>query len=332
MHTNTYFEQLLRRPRRNRISPAIRGLVRETRLHAEDFVLPLFVREGKEQREPIQSMPGVFRLSQDQILREIDKAHSLGISAVLLFPVVLPENKSMHADEATSEENLINRTVRAIKKEFPRLCVMVDAALDPYTTHGHDGIVDANGYVLNDETIEVLGRMSIAAAAAGADVIAPSDMMDGRIGYIRRLLDQQGQQQVGILSYAAKYASGFYGPFRDALQSAPKFGDKKSYQMDPANVREALLECALDTQEGADLLLIKPGLPYLDVLAKVRESTNLPLGVFHVSGEYSMVMAAAQNGWIDGPRVMEECLLALKRAGADFIVSYAAVSIAEQIR
>ncbi len=277
-------------------------------------------------------MPGICRLSQDQVLREVGKAHALGIASVLLFPVVSPEDKTVDADKAAHEDNLVNLAVQAIKREFPHICVMVDAALDPYTTHGHDGIVDENGYVLNDETSEVLGRMALAAAAAGADIIAPSDMMDGRVGYIRRLLDQQRHHQVGILSYAAKYASAFYGPFRDALHSAPKFGDKKSYQMDPANMREALLECKLDEEEGADLLLIKPGLPYLDVLAKVRQNTHLPVGAFQVSGEYSMVMAAAQNGWIDGPRVMEECLLAFKRAGADFIISYAAPLIAERLR
>ncbi len=332
MLTETYFEQLLRRPRRNRINPAIRGLIRETRLHPEDLVLPLFVREGKAQREPVLSMPDIFRLSLDEVLREIEKAHSLGIASVLLFPVVQPEEKSLHAETAVREDNLVNSTVQAIKKEFPHVCVMVDAALDPYTTHGHDGIVNDEGYVMNDETVDVLGRMALAAAAAGADVIAPSDMMDGRVGYIRKLLDQHAHHQVGIMSYAVKYASGFYGPFRDALHSAPKFGDKKSYQMDPANIREALLECALDEQEGADLLLVKPALPYLDVLSQVRANTNLPVGAFHVSGEYAMVMAAAQNGWIDGPRVMEECLLSIKRAGADFIVTYAATSIAKTVR
>ena len=331
MLTETYFEQLLRRPRRNRIHPAVRGLIRETRLHAEDFVLPLFIREGNGQREPILSMPNVFRLTPDQALKEIEKACALGISSVLLFPVVPEQERSPYGDAAIREDNLINRTLQMIKKEFPHVCVMVDIALDPYTTHGHDGVVNDNGYVMNDETIAVLGRMALAAASAGADIVAPSDMMDGRVGYIRRLLDQHAQQHVGILSYAAKYASGFYGPFREALHSAPKFGDKKSYQMDPANVREALLESLLDEQEGADLLLVKPALPYLDVLGKIRAQSHLPVGAYQVSGEYAMVMAATQNGWIDGPRVMEECLLAIKRAGADFIVTYAAIQIAERM-
>jgi len=332
MTGNSFRLDMDRRLRRNRKSAAIRSLVRETRLHPSDFVAPLFVLEGVNRKEEVASMPGVYRMTIDHLIREATELFQLGVPAVDLFAVVPSEKKNSFGSEACEQGNLICQAVEALKKEIPELCVMVDVALDPFTDHGHDGIVDQNGEVLNDETVAVLAEMSVCAAQAGADIIAPSDMMDGRISYIRQYLDQADYRNVGILSYAAKYASAFYGPFRDALHSAPKFGDKKTYQMDPGNVREALVECALDEMEGADMLMIKPGLPYLDVIAKVRDQSDLPIAAYHVSGEYAMVMAAAQNGWIDGDRVMEESLLAMKRAGADFIFTYAAKEMAKGLQ
>lgn len=320
------------RPRRNRKSDALRSLLTETRLHPSHFIAPLFVQYGHQQRNPVKSMPGVDRLSLDLMLNEVERLLNYGVKSVDLFAVIPPEKKDRMGSEATREGTLIEMAVKAIKKEFPQLCVMVDIALDPFTDHGHDGLVNDRGEVVNDETIEVLGAMSVLAAAAGADVVAPSDMMDGRVGYIRSALDRAGYADVGILSYAAKYASAFYGPFRDALQSAPKFGDKKGYQMNPANGREAVLESSLDEAEGADMLLIKPALPYLDVIAKVKEATCLPVGAYQVSGEYAMIKAAAQNGWIDGQRVMYESLLSIKRAGADFILTYAALEMSQYLR
>lgn len=326
------FHNMLKRPRRNRKSMALRNLLQETRLHPNHFVAPLFILEGTNKKEPILSMPGVERLSIDFLVKEAIALYQLGVQSVDLFPVIPKEKKNADASEAFEENGLLMRAIRALKAEIPEMCVMVDVALDPFTDHGHDGIINQNGTILNDETVVALGKLSLLAAQAGADVIAPSDMMDGRVLYIRHQLDLAGYQDVSILAYAAKYASSFYGPFRDALHSAPKFGDKKTYQMNPANQREALLECALDECEGADMLLIKPALSYLDVLAKVRERTHLPLGAYQVSGEYSMIMAAAQNGWIDGDKVMQECLLSIKRAGADFIFTYAARRMAELIK
>lgn len=322
---------LTQRPRRNRKSPALRSLVQETRLHPSHFVSPLFVLEGKNQIQPINSLPGISRLSIDLILKEAESLLKLGIPAVNLFCVVPSHKKDGWASEATRKGNLLEQTIHTLKQELPELCIMADVALDPYTDHGHDGLLNPDGEVMNDATIEVLSRMSLHAAQAGADVIAPSDMMDGRVGYIRNALDTHGYTEVSILSYAAKYASSFYGPFREALNSAPKSGNKKGYQMNPANRREALLECELDENEGADMLLIKPALPYLDVIAKVKEASRLPVGAYHVSGEYAMVMAAAQNGWIDGNAAMEESLLSIKRAGADFIMTYAAKRMAERL-
>lgn len=321
-------EVLIQRPRRNRKSAAIRSMLQETRLHPSDFIAPLFVLEGENQKQAISSMPEVFRLSSDLILKEAELLLSLGIPAVDLFFVIPNDKKDRWGSEAVQEGNLMMQTVQALKQRLPELCVMVDIALDPFTDHGHDGLVNDDGEVMNDETIEVLGKMSLLAAHAGADVVAPSDMMDGRISYIRDILDSCGYSNVSILSYAAKYASAFYGPFREALSSAPKFGDKKTYQMNPANSREALLECELDEREGADMLLIKPALAYLDIIAKVKAQTHLPVGGYHVSGEYAMVMAAARNGWLDGEKAMEECLLSIKRAGADFILTYAAKQMA----
>lgn len=316
------------RPRRNRKSPAVRALLQETRLHPSDFIAPLFVQEGTKQQTLISSMPGVFRFSIDLLLKEISQLVAVGIQAIDLFPVVPKEKKDSSGSEALREDNLICRAIRAVKKEFPSLCVMADVALDPYTDHGHDGLVDVEGYVLNDESVRVLGNMSLLLADAGVDVIAPSDMMDGRVGYIRALLDKEEHTDVSILAYAAKYASSFYGPFREALSSSPQFGDKQGYQLNPANKREAILESLLDVAEGADMLLVKPALAYLDVIAAIRENTQLPVGGYHVSGEYAMVKAAAERGWIDGDRVMMECLLSIKRAGADFIFTYAAKEMA----
>lgn len=315
------------RLRRNRKHAAIRGLLQETRLHPSDFVAPLFVLEGERHQHPIASMPGVHRLSIDLLLREVEELLSLGVQAVDLFMVVSPDKKDARGTEALREDNLLVRSIRALKEEFPQLCVMADIALDPFTDHGHDGLVNAEGIVMNDATLHVLGQMSLLAAEAGADIVAPSDMMDGRVGYIRSVLDQAGFIDVNILAYAAKFASAFYGPFREALNSAPKFGDKKGYQLNPANRREALLECLLDEREAADMLLIKPALAYLDIIAQAKEKTYLPVGAYHVSGEYAMIKAAAQNGWIDGERAMYESLLSIKRAGADFILTYAAKEV-----
>ncbi|MFI0434361.1 MAG: porphobilinogen synthase [Parachlamydiaceae bacterium] len=330
--TSSVQEALNRRPRRNRQTAAIRGLVQETHLHPSQLVSPLFIVEGKDQQQPIHSMPGIFRYSLDLLLQEVLSLHRLGVRAVDLFCYIPYEKKDSQGSEAIKEGNLLQQAIRFLKQEIPDMCLMIDIALDPFTTHGHDGIVNQEGVVDNDATLSILGQMSILAAEAGADIVAPSDMMDGRVAYIRAALDHAGFSSVGILSYAAKYASSFYGPFREALNSAPKFGDKKGYQMNPGNRREAVRECRLDEFEGADMLLIKPALAYLDIIAKVREETTLPLGAYHVSGEYAMVMAAAENGWLDAQRVFEECLLSIKRAGADFILTYAAKQVAEKLR
>ncbi len=323
---------LSRRPRRNRKSPAIREILQETHLHPSQLIAPLFLVEGRQQRQSIASMPEIFRLSLDLLVEEVEELYSLGIRGIDLFAYVPIEKKNECGSEALQPNNLISRAIRLLKKEIPEMCVMVDIALDPYTTHGHDGVVNEQGEILNDASLEALGQMALLAAASGADVLAPSDMMDGRVAYLRQLLDRAGYQQVSILSYAVKFVSAFYGPFREALASAPKFGDKKTYQVNPANAREALLECFLDEVESADMILIKPALPYLDIIAKARQLTQIPIGAYHVSGEYSMLMAAAQNGWIDGPRAMEECLISIKRAGADFIFTYAAKEMAKIIK
>jgi porphobilinogen synthase len=326
------FLDLSRRPRRNRLSPAIRELVQETHLHPSQLVSPLFIVEGELQQQSIASMPGIFRYSLDLLLKEVLELYQLGIRAIDLFCNVPLEKKDLKGTEALRSNNCLQLAIRMLKQEIPEMCVMVDIALDPFTTHGHDGVVDEKGRVDNDETLLILGQMSLLAAEAGADIVAPSDMMDGRVGYIRAMLDRAGFTGVGILSYAAKYASAFYGPFREALNSSPKFGDKKGYQLNPANVREALLECQLDELEGADMLLIKPALPYLDVLTKVRALTTLPLGAYHVSGEYAMVMAAAQRGWVDADQIFLESLTSIKRAGADFILSYASKQVAKHLK
>jgi porphobilinogen synthase len=323
---------LIKRPRRNRRTAAIRGLVQENYLHPSQLIAPLFILEGTQRQIEIKSMPGIFRYSIDTMLREAQSLYQLGIRAVDLFCYTQTDKKDALASEAVRPGNLFYQAIKCLKEELPDLCVIVDIALDPFTDHGHDGIVNEKGEIDNDLTLPMLAQMSILAAEAGADIVAPSDMMDGRIGHIRQALDRAGYQQVGILSYTAKYASAFYAPFREALHSAPQFGDKKTYQMNPANSREAILECQLDEQEGADLILVKPALAYLDIIAKIKEQTCLPVGAYHVSGEYSMVMAAALNGWLDADRVFEESLLCIKRAGADFILTYAARRMAEKLQ
>lgn len=319
--------ELRQRMRRNRKSGAIRALVAETRLLPEDFVQPVFVVEGQGRREVIESMPGVLRLSPDLVEGEVKALGEMGLRGVALFPVLERGKKDARGSEALNREGLVYETVRRLKDKCPEMALVVDVALDPYTDHGHDGLVDERGRVLNDETVEVLCEMACLAAESGADIVAPSDMMDGRVGAIREALEREGHSDMLILSYAAKYASSLYGPFRDAVRVNLQFGDKKSYQMNPANSREALLECALDEEEGADILMIKPALAYLDVISKVREMTMLPIAAYHVSGEYSMVIAAHERGWLNGPKVLEEHLLSIKRAGADIIFSYAAKNL-----
>ncbi len=322
---------LAKRNRILRASPAIRAMVAENALQPSDLIAPLFVVEGKGIREEIASMPGYFRNSVDLILKEVRELHGLGIPAVLLFVKVPEKLKDNRGKEAVNPGGLMQRTVRAIKEALPEMVVMTDVALDPYSLHGHDGIVE-DQQILNDETVEVLVEMSLTHAIAGADFVAPSDMMDGRIGAIRAALEQHHHHGTGIMSYAAKYASCFYGPFRDALDSAPGFGDKKTYQMDYSNSREALLEVSQDIDEGADIIMIKPALPYLDVISKVRQKFQVPISAYQVSGEYSMIKAAGQKGWMDESRAILESLTCIKRAGADLIATYFAKAAAHLIR
>jgi len=319
--------------RRNRAADWVRRLVAENSLAADDLIWPVFVHEGAKARDPVLAMPGVFRLSIEALVDAAGEAAELGIPAIALFPVVPSELKSETGEEACRPENLCNRAIRAVKAAHPNLGVICDVALDPYTSHGHDGLL-SDGRILNDETVEVLCRQALAEAEAGVDVIAPSDMMDGRIGRLRDTLDAAGHQDLRILSYAAKYASAFYGPFRDALGSKSALGksDKRSYQMDPANGDEALREVALDIGEGADMVMVKPGLPYLDILHRVKERFRLPTFVYQVSGEYAMLKAAAERGWLDGEQAMLETLLAFKRAGADGVLTYAAVDVARRLK
>lgn len=320
-----------RRPRRNRQSEVIRNMVQENSLTVHDFILPVFIVEGQNQRIEIASMPGVNRFSIDTLLEEINSCVELGIKAFAPFGAISEELKDKMATESHNPEGLYVRAIREIKKNFPDVVLMTDVAMDPYSSDGHDGIV-MNDEILNDETLEVLGKMALAQAQAGADIVGPSDMMDGRVGHIRKVLDVNGFQKVGIMSYTAKYASAFYGPFRDALDSAPKKGDKKTYQMNTANSREALIEAALDTEEGADYLMVKPALAYLDIIKLLRDNSYLPIAAYNISGEYAMVKAAAQNGWIDGEKAMVEILLSIKRAGADIILSYFAKEFAQYLK
>ncbi|ACA21079.1 Porphobilinogen synthase [Methylobacterium sp. 4-46] len=323
---------LTQRPRRNRKAEWSRRLVRETVLTLDDLIWPLFVIEGERRREPVPSMPGVERLSVDEAVREAERAAALRIPAIAFFPYVEPSLRDETGSEALNRNNLVCRAVRAVKAAVPELGVITDVALDPYTSHGHDGLLD-DTVIVNDETVALLVEQSLIQAEAGTDVIAPSDMMDGRVGAIRAGLDRSGFRDVQIMAYAAKYASAFYGPFRDAIgTSATLKGDKRTYQMDPGNTEEALREVALDLEEGADSVMVKPGLPYLDIIRRVKEGFGVPTFAYQVSGEYAMIAAAAQNGWLDGERAMIESLVAFKRAGADGIFTYFAPRVAERLR
>jgi porphobilinogen synthase len=316
-----------RRPRRNRKSEAIRSMIEETQVKTSDLIFPLFLVDGKNQKVEVASMPGIFRLSGDLILKEVEECLSLGIRAFDIFPAVEDQDKDKYATKSYDENFFYLKVLKEVNQRFPEACIMTDVAMDPYSSDGHDGFVE-DGKIVNDKTLDILGKMALAQAATGIDILGPSDMMDGRVGYIRNLLDQNGFTEVSIMSYTAKYASGFYNPFRDALDSAPKFGDKKTYQMNPANKREALIEAELDAQEGADFLMVKPALAYLDIIHLLKENSNLPIAAYNVSGEYSMIKAAHQKGWLDGDRVMRETLLSIKRAGADVILTYFAKEFA----
>ncbi|MCC5796752.1 MAG: porphobilinogen synthase [Methylophaga sp.] len=321
------------RPRRLRKDDFSRRLIRENNLTVDDLIYPCFVLEGQNQQQSVASMPGVERLSIDLLLKEAELVHSLGIPMMALFPVTPNEKKSLDAAEAFNPDGLAQQAVRALKREFPELGVMTDVALDPFTTHGQDGLIDDQGYIINDETVEVLVKQALSQAEAGADVVAPSDMMDGRIGAVRDALEASGHIHTRIMAYSAKYASSFYGPFRDAVGSAGNLGggNKFSYQMDPANSNEAMHEVALDIQEGADMVMVKPGMPYLDVLYRVKQNFGKPTFVYQVSGEYAMLKAAILNGWLTG-EVITESLLAFKRAGADGILTYFAKDVAKKLK
>ncbi|MEO6181990.1 MAG: porphobilinogen synthase [Verrucomicrobiota bacterium] len=318
------------RPRRLRNSPALRRLVQETHLSADQLVLPLFVRAGKKLRQPISSMPGVFQLSPDELLVEASKAHCVGVPAVLLFGI--PETKDAKASGAYAQNGIVQKAVRLLKKELPDLLVITDVCLCEYMSHGHCGIVEARGRVLNDPSLKLLSRTAASHAEAGADMVAPSDMMDGRVRAIREALDQNGFLDTPILSYAAKFASAYYGPFREAAESTPQFGDRRSYQMNAANSEEAMREVAMDIQEGADMVMVKPALAYLDILYRVKTEFGYPTAAYSVSAEYSMIKAAAANGWIDERAVMMETLLSMRRAGADILITYAAADVARWLK
>ena len=322
--------EILQRPRRNRKNSAIRSLTRENHLSVDDLLAPLFLTESANEVTAIGSMPGQFRLGENDLFREVEELCSLGVKAVALFPACPDSSKDPLAKNSYNPNHFYQKRIQALKKKFPHLLLMTDVAMDPYSSDGHDGLLDPNtGEILNDATLEILGKMSLAQARSGADILGPSDMMDGRVGYIRKLLDSEGFTHVSIMSYAAKYASAFYGPFREALDSTPRMGDKKTYQMHPANSREALREAYLDEAEGADILMVKPGLPYLDIIYRLRENTELPIAAYNVSGEYAMVKAAAEKGWIDGDKVMMEMLMSFKRAGTDIILTYFAKEAAK---
>jgi porphobilinogen synthase len=322
------------RMRRLRVDDATRRLVAEHRLSSDDFIYPVFVLDGQQRREPIASMPGVERLSVDLLLSKAEQCVALGIPVMALFPVIDQSLKSPNGQEALNENGLIPRTVKALKSRFPELAIMTDVALDPYTSHGQDGLLNSSGYILNDETVEILVAQALNQAQAGVDLVAPSDMMDGRIGAIRQALEKNRFSMTRIMAYSAKFASAFYGPFRDAVGSAGNLGksNKKVYQMDPSNAFESLREVALDLQEGADMVMVKPGMPYLDILRSVKDTFKVPTFVYQVSGEYAMLKAAAQNGWLDGEASMLESLLAFKRAGADGILTYFAIDAAQKLR
>jgi len=319
------------RPRRNRRADWARRMVRETVLTTDDLIWPLFLIDGSNKREPIASMPGVERLTVDQAVRDAERAAKLAIPCLALFPYTDPARRDESGSEALNPDNLVCRAIRAIKQNVPEVGILCDVALDPYTSHGHDGLVH-DGEILNDETVHVLVKQALIEAEAGCDIIAPSDMMDGRVGAIRRALDRSGRTDVQIMAYAAKYASAFYGPFRDAVgSSATLIGDKRTYQMDPGNSDEALREVELDIAEGADMVMVKPGMPYLDILWRVKDTFRIPTFAYQVSGEYAMIMAAAANDWLDGDKAMMESLVAFKRAGADGVLTYFAPRVAEKI-
>ncbi len=323
---------LTHRPRRNRKTDWARRLVRENTLGTDDLIWPLFLKEGVDSREPVKTMPGVDRISVEEAVREAERAARLGIPAVALFPNTEPGLRDPYGSEALNDKNLVCRALHAIRARVPGIGLITDVALDPYTSHGHDGLLEGE-QILNDETVQVLVRQAVLQAAAGSDIIAPSDMMDGRIGAIREGLDAEGFEHVQIMAYTAKYASAFYGPFRDAIgTNATLVGDKRTYQMDPGNGLEALREAELDVAEGADMLMVKPGMPYLDIVHRLKTTFGLPTFAYQVSGEYAMIIAAAQNGWIDGDRAMMESLLAFKRAGADGILTYFAPRVAERLK
>ena len=319
---------MLRRPRRNRKSPVIRDMVRENHVSTADLIFPLFLLEGENKKVEVESMPGIHRMTEDLMLKEIGECMELGVKAFDIFPVVEEKHKDKTASKSIDPDFFYLKTLASVKKEFPEAVIMTDVALDPYSSDGHDGLVDENGKILNDETIDVLAKMSVLQAEAGADIIGPSDMMDGRVEIIREVLDENEFQDVSIMSYTAKYASAFYGPFRDALDSAPRAGDKKTYQMDPANGNEALLEAELDYLEGADFLMVKPALAYLDVISSLADHFEVPIAAYNVSGEYAMVKAAVEKGWLDNEAIIKETLLSMKRAGADVILTYFAKEFA----
>ncbi|MBU5293541.1 porphobilinogen synthase [Anaerosalibacter bizertensis] len=321
--------EILNRPRRLRKNETIRSLIRETKLSIEDFIYPIFVQEGTGIKEEIPSMEGIYRYSVDKVLKEIEEVESLGIKAILLFGI--PKNKDEFGTEGYAEDGIIQRAVREIKKVFPQMYVITDVCMCEYTSHGHCGILLENGYVDNDKTLEYLGKIALSHAKAGADMVAPSDMMDGRIEYIRNCLDENGFETIPIMAYSAKYASSFYGPFRDAADSSPAFGDRKSYQMDPANTDEAIREIELDIMEGADIIMVKPALSYLDIIRRSKDNFNMPLAAYNVSGEYSMLKLAVKEGLLDETAILES-LLSIKRAGADIIISYFAKDVAKMLK
>lgn len=322
--------KITQRPRRNRSSEALRSLVRETTLTSNDLLAPLFITDSKDELTAIKSMPGQYRLGEKQLLNEAEELMDLGVKSMALFPVCPDSSKDSKGTQSYNPDHFYQRRIRLLKEKFPSLLIMTDVALDPYSCDGHDGIVDPkSGQILNDPTLEVLAKMALEQARSGCDIVGPSDMMDGRVGHIREFLDAHGFENVAIMSYTAKYASAFYGPFREALDSAPRFGDKKTYQMDPANTREAIREADLDIREGADILMIKPALAYLDIIQKLRQHTQIPIAAYNVSGEYAMIKAAAEKGWLDGDRAMMESLLSIKRAGADIILTYFAKDAAK---
>ncbi|WP_295653832.1 porphobilinogen synthase [uncultured Mucilaginibacter sp.] len=320
---------MLQRPRRNRKSEVIRQMVQETHIGAANLIFPLFIVDGKNKKTEVASMPGIYRYSVDNLLHEVEACAKLGLMSFDLFPNIDDSLKDKYATESHRDGSLYLRAISEVKKHFPEVCVVTDVAMDPYSSDGHDGLVE-NGEILNDETLEILGKMALAHAHAGADIIAPSDMMDGRVGYIRKVLDEHKFTHVSIMSYTAKYASAFYGPFRDALNSAPKHGDKKTYQMNPANQQEALIEARLDEHEGADFLMVKPALAYLDVIKLIKDNTDLPVAAYNVSGEYAMVKASAQRGWLDERRTTVEVLTSIRRAGATAILTYHAKEVLEK--